>query len=119
MTEPLQDGGCKWISTYEHAILTQSLRRPEAAEITCCGCKARVPYLNSFVTMAVGKHGNRLPLPVFTHCESCSLILDPRQAWMVAYHKDPAAALPDPEKVKAEEELNRSVNPIYNPDLQR
>lgn len=110
--EPLEDGGCRWLATYEHSRLSFSERKPEAQLVTCCGCKTRVDYTTAFVTTPFGKHGNRLPLPVFVHCLSCSLTLDARGAWMQAYEKDKAAALPDPERVRRERELNRRLNPF-------
>lgn len=85
--------------------------------VTCCGCKAKVSYTESYVTVPYGQHGNVLPLPVFVHCKNCSETLDAQKAWMLAFQKDKAAALPDPEKVRREEELNRQLNPYLNPDL--
>lgn len=106
----LEQGGCKWLTTYEHAFQTGTRRVAASAEITCCNCKLRVPYTEAYVTVPYGKHGNRLPLPVFVHCYSCSLILDPQQAYQLAWAKDQAAGLPDPVRVEREAELNRLLS---------
>jgi hypothetical protein len=116
-TEVLEGGGCRWLTTYEHAHLTGSLRAAASQTVTCCHCKTRLPYNESWVTKAYGVHGNSLPLPVFIHCGLCSATLDPQQAYMNAWAKDKKAAAPDPVKVKAEEELNRRLNPFQNPNL--
>lgn len=100
----LETPGARWQTTYEHAFQTGSLRK--RSEVTCCNCGIKVPYVESWVVVPYGIHGNKLPLPVFVHCRSCSLILDPQVAYRRAYGKDPEAALPDPEKVVREKELN-------------
>lgn len=105
MTETLETpGGCRWQTTYEHAFQTGSLRRRD--QVTCCNCQIKVPYSESWVVVPYGTHGNKLPLPVFVHCVSCSLILDPKDAYIRAFSRDGLAGLPDPEKVKREAELN-------------
>lgn len=110
--EPLEDGGCRWLATYEHSRLSFSERKPEALFVTCCACKTKVTYPASFVTVAFGKHGNRLPVPTFIHCRDCAQILDAKAAWMSAFNQDKAAALPDPDSVRRERELNRRLNPF-------
>lgn len=109
MTEPTDLGGCKWISTFEHARLTLSERKANAETITCCGCKAKVPYVDSWVTLPLGRHGNRLPLPVFVHCQNCAETKDATKAYQAAWANDKQAAEPDPEKLKREEEINRKA----------
>lgn len=104
MTDTLETPGARWQTTYEHAFQTGSLRK--RSEVTCCNCGIKVPYTESWVVVPYGAHGNKLPLPVFVHCRSCSLILDPQVAYRRAYGKDPEAGLPDPEKVEREKELN-------------
>ena len=116
-TDVLEGGGCKWLTTYEHAHLTGSQRRAEAVDVACCGCGLKVPYTESWVVVPFGLHGNRLPLPVFVHCFTCSVLLDAQVAFQQAWAKDAKAALPDPEKVAREAELNRLANPWLNPDL--
>lgn len=108
MTEPTDLGGCKWITVYEHSNLTLSERRTNVSEITCCGCKARVPYVEAWVSLPLGRHGNRLPLPVFLFCSDCTQ-KDATKAYQAAWANDKQAAEPDPEKLKREEEINRKA----------
>lgn len=90
----------------EHSLSTGALRRPDRNQIVCCGCRVKVPYTESWALVPFGIHGNKLPLPSFLFCLSCSLILDPQVAYRRAYGNDEGAGLPDPEKVKREQELN-------------
>lgn len=110
MTDVLEKGGCVWKTSYEHALETGSLRKPDKAQVTCCYCKTKVDYTSSWVTVAYGAHGNRLPLPTFIHCHLCSVTLDPQWAFMSAWQKDKQAAEPDPDKVKREEALNAMLS---------
>lgn len=108
MSEPdlIQRGGCKWMTTFEHAFMTGSLRKPDKPTVKCCNCGTVVDYTASWVTVPYGLHGNRLPLPVFIHCVLCVEALEPQYAYQRAYLRDLGASLPDPEKVKREEALN-------------
>lgn len=106
MTDLLERGGCRWLTTFEHAIETGSVRKADKAQVVCCHCKTKIDYTQSWVTVPYGAHGNRLPLPVFVHCPLCAATLDPQAAFMSAWQKDKQAAEPDLDKVKREEALN-------------
>jgi hypothetical protein len=106
-TPDVPRGGCRWLSTFEHSFQTGSERKPEAAQVSCCHCGNKIEYTESWVTVPYGVHGNLLPLPVFVHCWTCSLILDPTTAYQEAYRKDSQASAPDPLKLLRQEELDR------------
>lgn len=110
MNEVLEKGGCKWLTTYEHAIETGSTRKPDKAQVVCCHCKTKIDYTQSWVTVPYGTHGNRLPLPTFIHCHLCAATLDPQWAYMSAWQKDKQAAQPDPDKMRREAELNAMLS---------
>lgn len=82
--------------------------------IVCCGCGAKVEYAQAWAVVPYGEHG-RLPLPSFLYCPRCSLILEPNFAYRQAYAKDKEASLPDPVKVKREEELNVELSKMPEP----
>lgn len=103
------------MTTYEHAFQAGSLKTRD--QITCCNCGIKVPYVESWVTVAYGLHGNRLPLPAFLHCRSCSLILDPKVAYRRAFGRDEDAGKPDPEKVEKERLLNEQLSKM--PEVER
>lgn len=103
-------GACQWQRTTHHAFATGSRRR--LGEVTCCNCKTRVQYSDSYVTVPMGHHGRALPLPVFVHCAACMIRLDATDAWQHAYGLDKQASQPDPEKVERE----RVLNDIYGVD---
>lgn len=114
-------GGVKWMTIFEHSFQTASNRRPEREYVKCCACRTRIPYTESWVCVAYGTHGNRLPLPSFIHCSICAMKLDPQTAYTVAFAKDAKAGLPDPEKIQRELELNEKMaqipgleNQVYN-----
>lgn len=104
------------MTTVEHAFQTGSRRRPDKEKVRCCNCQMKVNYTDSWVTVPFGAHGNSLPLPVFLHCYACSYRLDAAQAYRMAYARDKAAGLPDPEKVKREQELNEQLSKMPEVD---
>lgn len=75
--------------------------------VACCGCKQKVDYSASWVTIPhelIG--GKKIAAPVFLHCFACMSTRDATEAWIAAYGKDKAAAGPDPLRQKQEDELN-------------
>ena len=100
-------GACRWQMTLEHSFMTASGRRRDT--VRCCHCRTKLPYSDSYVTVAYGHDGHTLPLPVFVHCSVCALTEDATELWMLAYRKDLKASLPDPEKIKRELELNAKM----------
>lgn len=103
------------MTTFEHAFQAGTLKKRDL--VKCCGCGSKVPYSESWVTVAYGVHGNRLPLPVFVHCNTCSMMLDPKDAYVRAFAKDELAGLPDPEKVQREKDLNEQLSKM--PEVER
>lgn len=105
-------GGCKWQTIYEHGYQTASNRKPEREYVKCCNCGTSIPYIQAWVVTPYGVHGNRLPLPVFVHCDLCAMTLNPQAAYTQAFARDAKASLPDPEKLKRELELNEAMAKI-------
>lgn len=100
------------MTIYEHGFQTASNRKPEREYVRCCNCGNRAEYAHSWVVVPYGAHGNRLPLPVFIHCDLCAMVLDPQVAYQSAFARDAKAGLPDPEKVQRELELNAQLAQI-------
>ena len=97
-------GSCRWQRSTEHAFATRSRRKVEG-EVTCCGCKSKVDYDTTWVTVPYSK-GIRVKGPVFVHCKTCMLSLDATIAYAKAYENDQKAAEPDPIRVAEEQALN-------------
>lgn len=73
---------CRW------EPLTAWARRTEGeilvTEIECASCHSHVSVEEAHTTIAVGVHGDDLPLPGFMHCSPCMLRMDPTHAWYLA-----------------------------------
>lgn len=73
---------CRW------EPLTAWARRIEGeivvTEVECASCHNKVSVETAHTTIAVGEHGDDLPLPGFIHCTPCMLRMEPTTAWYLA-----------------------------------
>ena len=54
-------------------------------EIECAGCHKKVAVGDAQTSVAIGVHGDDLPIPGYVHCPGCMLRMTATEAWILAH----------------------------------
>lgn len=74
---------CRWEKLEEWATRTEAVILKPVLE--CAACHRDTPITEAHTTVAIGVHGDDLPIPGYIHCGSCMLRMQATEAWLLAH----------------------------------
>lgn len=79
----IRSNTCRWEGLQSWATRTGA--DIIVAEVECSACHRKVAIGEAQTTVAIGVHGDHLPIPGYIHCPACVLRMDPTEAWLLAH----------------------------------